>query len=140
MLHLPVSVLWLCECLDQCSNVWRKNCCLFAYESSSTLRFSPVQFNESGSNPIVMLGANTSRLAFFFQANPEVSDFIRSRPAGGDITRFDKWWIPEGSPPVSQQTENSSQLTWRMLSSPHTSFDPRKDGQPALLLFFLYLF
>lgn len=42
------------------------------------------------------------------QANPEVSDFMRSRPAGGDITLFDKWWIPEGSPPVSQQTENSS--------------------------------
>lgn len=33
-----------------------------------------------------MLGANASRLAFFFQADPEVPDFTRSRAAGGDIT------------------------------------------------------
>lgn len=42
------------------------------------------------------------------QATPEVSDFILSHPPRGDITQFDRWWIPEGSPPVIQQTEISS--------------------------------
>lgn len=62
-----------------------------------------------------MLQASASWWSFSLQANPEVSDFICSHPARGDITWFDKRWIHEGSPLASQQTENSSQLTWRML-------------------------
>lgn len=44
------------------------------------------------------------------KANPEVSDFIHSHSAGGEINQFDKWWIPEGLPPVIQPTEIAHSL------------------------------
>ncbi|TKS82364.1 hypothetical protein D9C73_016473 [Collichthys lucidus] len=39
---------------------------------------------------VTVISGPHSRRSESAEANPEVSDFIRSRPAGGDITRFDK--------------------------------------------------
>lgn len=86
---------------------------------------------------VVMLDANASQLAFFSAGK---AGGVRLHPLPschrGYITWFDKWWIPEGSPAVSQQGENSLELTWQMHSTHTLHFAPRKDGQLALLLFF----
>lgn len=49
-----------------------------------------VQFYENYCNPVVCKKLIHFDLLLSLQADLEVSDFIRSYPAGGDIARFDK--------------------------------------------------
>lgn len=95
--------------------------------------------NKSARPAKVLCEDNASWLTFFSAGNPRGVRLHPLPPARGDITQSDRWWIPERSPPVIQQTENSSSPTWWMLPFPHTLFDPKKDGQLAVMFLFLTL-